>query len=98
MSATRKDLLAVEHVLTTEAPIASSFLKRPGTVPADALITYLPLASPGQKTAPNRASTTSTASAMSIWSTSLELARSGPDRSEEHTSELQSLRHLVCRL
>src|ERR1035438_10575437 len=22
----------------------------------------------------------------------------GPDRSEEHTSELQSLRHLVCRL
>src|ERR1035441_10982558 len=23
---------------------------------------------------------------------------SGPNRSEEHTSELQSLRHLVCRL
>src|SRR5258705_5557803 len=25
-------------------------------------------------------------------------SRSGPHRSEEHTSELQSLRHLVCRL
>src|SRR5947199_5143138 len=25
-------------------------------------------------------------------------ARRGPKRSEEHTSELQSLRHLVCRL
>src|SRR5262245_64670401 len=24
--------------------------------------------------------------------------RQGPQRSEEHTSELQSLRHLVCRL
>src|SRR5262245_64157278 len=28
----------------------------------------------------------------------LYVARSAPDRSEEHTSELQSLRHLVCRL
>src|SRR5258705_7596416 len=27
-----------------------------------------------------------------------KLARCGPARSEEHTSELQSLRHLVCRL
>src|SRR5262245_64392828 len=27
----------------------------------------------------------------------IEIAR-GEDRSEEHTSELQSLRHLVCRL
>src|SRR5437899_7239067 len=26
------------------------------------------------------------------------LARESPPRSEEHTSELQSLRHLVCRL
>src|SRR5262245_64550091 len=26
------------------------------------------------------------------------LVRLDPDRSEEHTSELQSLRHLVCRL
>src|SRR5262245_64370248 len=26
------------------------------------------------------------------------LHRCGPHRSEEHTSELQSLRHLVCRL
>src|ERR1035438_8396032 len=28
----------------------------------------------------------------------IELARYVVDRSEEHTSELQSLRHLVCRL
>src|SRR5436853_3013688 len=27
-----------------------------------------------------------------------EIGRGGPSRSEEHTSELQSLRHLVCRL
>src|ERR1039458_10758167 len=29
-----------------------------------------------------------------IW----DVGESGPLRSEEHTSELQSLRHLVCRL
>src|SRR5438045_6083296 len=29
---------------------------------------------------------------------SIERLRFGIDRSEEHTSELQSLRHLVCRL
>src|SRR5262245_64213762 len=28
----------------------------------------------------------------------VEAGRGGGDRSEEHTSELQSLRHLVCRL
>src|ERR1039458_10489519 len=33
------------------------------------------------------------------WNRSgVQVARGRPDRSEEHTSELQSLRHLVCRL
>src|ERR1039458_10853282 len=32
------------------------------------------------------------------WTTRHSLRRSWPTRSEEHTSELQSLRHLVCRL
>src|SRR5262245_44215553 len=32
-----------------------------------------------------------------IWST-VEKTRTASERSEEHTSELQSLRHLVCRL
>src|SRR5258705_7645428 len=32
-----------------------------------------------------------------MWVTS-SLRRESPIRSEEHTSELQSLRHLVCRL
>src|SRR5215472_18157163 len=31
-------------------------------------------------------------------SSELEVASNGCERSEEHTSELQSLRHLVCRL
>src|SRR5262245_62562831 len=31
-------------------------------------------------------------------STGLPLTKNFTDRSEEHTSELQSLRHLVCRL
>src|ERR1035441_6407644 len=34
-------------------------------------------------------------SAVSLFSAH---GASGPSRSEEHTSELQSLRHLVCRL
>src|SRR5262245_17461271 len=36
-----------------------------------------------------------------LWDMGLELGhsvRTVPERSEEHTSELQSLRHLVCRL
>src|SRR5436853_4218909 len=33
-----------------------------------------------------------------IWSGCRNIARRVGDRSEEHTSELQSLRHLVCRL
>src|SRR5947199_7656536 len=39
--------------------------------------------------------------AMAAWRSSAEAARSRDrrcSRSEEHTSELQSLRHLVCRL
>src|SRR5471030_3534572 len=32
------------------------------------------------------------------WMPPLEEGRSSSKRSEEHTSELQSLRHLVCRL
>src|ERR1035441_10799633 len=32
------------------------------------------------------------------YSSSVSFLRSFPNRSEEHTSELQSLRHLVCRL
>src|SRR5258705_8013441 len=34
----------------------------------------------------------------SRWSESAETTGKVEDRSEEHTSELQSLRHLVCRL
>src|ERR1039458_10423066 len=42
-------------------------------------------------------------SAVALWlnlyaPTALPDQHSGTDRSEEHTSELQSLRHLVCRL
>src|SRR5262245_64282324 len=47
------------------------------------------------------ASTSGSAAACSRRSTTLlkqTLYRTGGDRSEEHTSELQSLRHLVCRL
>src|ERR1039458_7825652 len=33
-----------------------------------------------------------------LWVETLLLKVSSPLRSEEHTSELQSLRHLVCRL
>src|SRR5437899_6693197 len=36
--------------------------------------------------------------ALSYGELSAALPRSGGERSEEHTSELQSLRHLVCRL
>src|SRR5262245_64366354 len=32
------------------------------------------------------------------WARPLPVRRRGGGRSEEHTSELQSLRHLVCRL
>src|SRR2546422_2928567 len=32
------------------------------------------------------------------WSTWLDPAQNPPERSEEHTSELQSRLHLVCRL
>src|SRR5258705_9867169 len=32
------------------------------------------------------------------WSSCCSVGRSSTSRSEEHTSELQSLRHLVCRL
>src|SRR5262245_63856954 len=35
---------------------------------------------------------------MSVRAGSAALAGGAPRRSEEHTSELQSLRHLVCRL
>src|SRR5258705_7283217 len=34
----------------------------------------------------------------SLWHEAHALSRNGFGRSEEHTSELQSLRHLVCRL
>src|SRR5437899_6158228 len=33
-----------------------------------------------------------------VWLHSPEFTRRATQRSEEHTSELQSLRHLVCRL
>src|SRR5205814_7563936 len=36
--------------------------------------------------------------AIFSWSISASAWRSASNRSEEHTSELQSLRHLVCRL
>src|SRR5205814_10464512 len=40
-----------------------------------------------------------TAPTVSYWGFAINRGRNGRDsRSEEHTSELQSLRHLVCRL
>src|SRR5205814_9145444 len=46
-------------------------------------------------TALNAPSSATSGQALSISWTALN---QGPSRSEEHTSELQSLRHLVCRL
>src|SRR5258705_8117342 len=40
----------------------------------------------------------SAADARSLWRGCLHLIERASARSEEHTSELQSLRHLVCRL
>src|SRR5882724_12912657 len=40
----------------------------------------------------------SCAKQQTVSSSGLYAMRSGTNRSEEHTSELQSLRHLVCRL
>src|SRR5205814_8034579 len=37
-------------------------------------------------------------SAGAVWRASGSLSSNQSSRSEEHTSELQSLRHLVCRL
>src|SRR5437899_5235872 len=54
----------------------------PGSSPS----TRRPSASPG------------TVSTMSTCATPTALRCAFPRRSEEHTSELQSLRHLVCRL
>src|SRR5262245_63839598 len=42
--------------------------------------------------------TSTTGMRASIWRSCLKTSRPDWSRSEEHTSELQSLRHLVCRL
>src|ERR1035438_652447 len=45
-----------------------------------------------------RLGSTSAAAAAAAALNRLRRLSAQPDRSEEHTSELQSLRHLVCRL
>src|SRR5438045_8093645 len=83
----------VLHCLSTRSPPASSFyffffflmIRRP---PRSTLFPYTTLFRSSPWPGPGVSETTSKRTVSPTWK----------PRSEEHTSELQSLRHLVCRL
>src|SRR5438552_13946052 len=68
----------------------ASGLASPKEVPASTL--------PARGIAPVRAKIASRSVVLPLWNGPTSAMHRGPRRSEEHTSELQSPDHLVCRL
>src|SRR5205814_4649912 len=76
-------------------PPNSSFLPRPSTSGDTVGWLYLNLNNGGSK---SYSVARTPEGATRIFARGLTAVRQSQNRSEEHTSELQSLRHLVCRL